>query len=339
MIASDSNISYSKVSLFNDDNTNRIDNFVSEYNGTPFHEIEFNTILSSVYNTKFHFLVAEINGNMVGVCPIHEINNGVLKQLYSSIYTSEIPYGGWIFNPEKVTLESLINSLKINFRSKLMYSSNIQNIDDNYSKSSIRNLKVHNTLILDLTPSIEDIFSFLKSKQRGKIRRAEKMGITLEEIPYANIEKFYALSNELKDRVGLKIKPKVLYSKTLEAFAAKGRGTCLGVKYQGEIVSSMILITNKNYAIAWVNGRKGNLPNNLYQNELLLWKCIEWAKENGSHYFDFCGIDVVNLPHLARGKLSFSKEIVPFYTLSRSNIFYKGINFVQRFFKRLNFKN
>jgi len=113
MKASNSNISYSKVSRF--DNTNKIDNFVSEYNGTPFHEVEFNTILSDVYNTKFHFLVAEINNNMVGVCPIHEINNGILKQLYSSIYTSEIPYGGWIFNPEKVTLESLINSLKINY--------------------------------------------------------------------------------------------------------------------------------------------------------------------------------------------------------------------------------
>ena len=169
----------------------------------------------------------------------------------------------------------------------------------------------------------------MNSKQKNKIRKAQKLGITIEELPYDSVEEFYSLTTELKNRVGLSNKPKEIYAKVLDIYSKKEKGVCLAAKFQEKFISTMLLFANGNFTIAWVNGRKGKLPNNLYQNELLLWECIVWAKNHGSRYLDFCGLDEDNLPHLARQKLSFAKEIVPFYSFSKRSLMYKIINAVQ----------
>lgn len=322
-------INYYKISEFDEINRNKISIFINEFNGTPFHEVDFNILISHFYDTNLYFLIAEKNDDFVGVCPIHELKSGVLKQSYTSLSSFEVPYGGWIFDSNKISLKLLLSGLKMNILNKLIYSSNIQINGDEYKKNEISNLKINKTVVLDLSPSEEEILAVMKSKQRNKIKRAHKLGITIEEIPFTNIEEFYFLSNELKEKIGKKYTPIILYSKVLEVYSKKGRAICLAAKYKGEFISSMILIANKNFAIAWVAGRRMKIQNNLYQNELLWWESIKWSKKVGSKYLDLCGIDEVNLPHLARLKLSFSKEVIPFYSFSKSSLMFKIVNHFQ----------
>lgn len=327
-------LKFFKVFNFNEDFRIRINQFIIDNNGTPFHEIEFNEIVSKEYGTLFYYLVAKENSNIIGACPIHQINKGFLKFLYSSLNRHEIPYGGWIYNEKKININLLISKLRLPFLSKLIYSSNIQLNENRFRVDNFSKVKIRKTVIINLNRSEDELFSSLNSKQRNKIRRSERKGVTIEKIPLNNIREFYLLSNELKNNIDIDIKSNGIYSKILEVYLEKGKAICMAAKYDNEYISSMIFIANENFSIGWVAGRKVNIPNNLYQNELLLWNLILWSNKAGSRVLDLCGLDEVNLPHLARMKLSFSKDVKKFYSFSKSSFVFKIINNIQnRIFK------
>lgn len=308
-----------------------IDKFVDIHDGLIFHETKFNEIASKIYKTNLFYFIAYINDEMVGICPVHAINDGVLKLLFSHMSSHEIPYGGWIYNENKISIKSLLNNIILNFNESLLYSSTIQIDKNEYEEIDSNNITRMNTLILDLSPSIDDLFNFhITTQQRKKIRRAQKLGITIEKIPITNMDEFINLSNELTAKVGLPIRVSELYKKIVEIYSKEDKAVCLAAKYESHFISSMILIASKKFTIAWVAGRKVDLPNNLYQNELLFWESIIWAKQFGSRYLDLCGLDELKFPQLARIKLSFSKEVAHFYVLSKKNFSFRVINKIRK---------
>jgi hypothetical protein len=321
------------LSEIHESERSQIDGFIELNGGLVFHETSFNEIASGVFKTNCHYFIAYSNNDIAGICPVHVIRKGTLKLLYSNLSSYEIPYGGWVFDENKTSISSLLERTKLHFNESLIYSSNIQPINNVYKDLGFSNLKRLNTVILDLGESTDEIFSLsFKHQQRKKIRKAEKLGVTVVEISSENFQEFFLLSVELKERVGLPVRLPDFYAQVLDFYSRNGRAVCLAAKYNEQYISAMILLANKNYTIAWVAGRKNEIPNNLYQNELLIWESIIWAKKFGSHYFDLCGLDEVKLPHLARIKLSFSKEIVPFYYLSKKTTAYRVLNKIQNVF-------
>jgi len=270
---------------------------------------------------------------MVGICPVHIYKKGVLKLLLSSLSSNEIPYGGWIYNRDSTSIKELLQRTKLYFNESLTYWSTIQTNRDGYEIPGANKSLRFNTVIFPLTNSIDHIFNItFKQKQRNKIRRAQKLGITVEEISHKNIDLFINLSNELKEKSGMRVGLPEFYRKVMEAYTEEKRVVCLAARNNDQYISSMILVANKNYTIAWVAGRKAEVPNNLYQNELLIWESIVWAKNFGSKNFDLCGLDEFKLPQLARIKLSFSKEIIPFYCIIKKSFFFRVINKLQNVF-------
>jgi hypothetical protein len=319
------------LSEFSEKEKTGIDIFIEQHGGLVFHEFYFNKITSEVFKTYCFYYIAIIKNEIVGICPVHVIKHGVLKLLFSNMSSHEIPYGGWVFNEIKTSILSLIKSTKINFNESLFYSSNIQLTNNSYELIRISRIKKLNTVILDLSTSIDDLFNkMIPSKHRNKIRRAQKLGITVEIIPFTKIDEFISLSEELKKRTGLSGGLPEFYTRIMDHYNSKGKIVCLASRYKNQFISSMILIANKNYTIAWVAGRKIELPNNLYQNELLWWESIVWAKKFGSRYLDLCGLDELKLPHLARIKLSFTKEIVPLYFITKKTFYFRIINKIQK---------
>jgi hypothetical protein len=313
-----------------------IDHFIESNNGMIFYETLFNTIVSEFFKSKLTYFLAYDNNSLIGICPCHTFNKGFVSQSYSNLSSMEIPYGGWIYDTNKVTMKKLLAKTKIPYNEILQYSSNIQ-FDENLYHD-LKKYKPYriNTVIMELSPSIDDVYySLMKYKQRNKIERARKLGITVEEITIENIGEFFTLSKELKEKVGLNVKSESLYQKVLAAYNKNRKAVCLAAKLNEEYISAMILLSNKNYTTAWVAGRKAELPNNLYQNELLWWETIVYAKNRGSKYLDFCGLDKEKLPHLARIKLSFSKEIVPFYVLTKKSLLLKILNKIKKTTKRI----
>lgn len=58
------------------------------------------------------------------------------------------------------------------------------------------------------------------------------------------------------------------------------------------------------------------------------------ANEFSSQYFDLCGLDEDKLPHLARIKLSFSKDIRNFYFYLKRRPAYPFLRRAQRLLNR-----
>jgi len=301
-----------------------------------FHETKFNKILSETFNSILSYFLAYRNGLLIGVCPCQTFKDKFILHTYSNLSSFEIPYGGWVYNSRETTINTLLNKTWIPCNEILYYTSGISINNNEYFNLNNFNKYEHKTVILDLAPSLEELYGVLmKSKQRNKIERARKLGITVSAISYNNIVEFVKLSSELKDEIGLPKRTNQLYQGIMEAYSANGKAICLAAFHGGVAVSSMILLANRNFTIAWVAGRKTGLPNNLYQNELLWWESIVWAKNFGSRYLDLCGLDEISLPQLARIKLSFSKMIVPFYSLTKKSLMLKVLSRLSKNYKKV----
>jgi lipid II:glycine glycyltransferase (peptidoglycan interpeptide bridge formation enzyme) len=312
----------------------QIDELIELNGGTVFHETRFNIIASNTFKTKLTYFLAFNNNELIGICPCHTLKDRCLYLSYSNLASYEIPYGGWIYNKD-VSVKELLMKTNLRLNESLMYASNIQ-IDkdaDNYF-NKIKQIE-QNTVILNLSPSVEQLFdSKLNSQLRKKIRKAVKLGITVDKIKSEDFNVFLDLFAELKTKAGLKQRNNNYYQQVMSEYEKQGKAVCLAAKYNNEYISAMILLANKFITIAWVGGRKIGIPNNLYQNELLIWEAIKWAKEFGSKYFDLSGLNETKLPHLARIKLSFSKDIVPFYSFAKNSLYFKIINRMQNVFLR-----
>ena len=68
---------------------------------------------------------------------------------------------------------------------------------------------------------------------------------------------------------------------------------------------------------------------NYGQGELVQWESIKLSKEMGSKYYDLCVVEPERLPTIAKFKLGFSKQVVPFYIVSKRSLFFKIINRAQ----------
>jgi len=57
---------------------------------------------------------------------------------------------------------------------------------------------------------------------------------------------------------------------------------------------------------------------------------MKWAKQSGAKYYDLCVVEPERLPNIARFKLGFSKNIVPFYYLTKRPFIFRILSRIQR---------
>jgi len=130
---------------------------------------------------------------------------------------------------------------------------------------------------------------------------------------------------ELHEKMDLKMKSKKYYENILKTYFRKNQAIILLAEKNGDILSGVILIGNKNVMHYWQGASKRNVEN-LGQGELLQWEAIKWAKENGSQYYDLCVVEKDRLPNIAKFKLGFSKDIKPFYNISIRPLTFRILN-------------
>ncbi|MHA1395733.1 MAG: peptidoglycan bridge formation glycyltransferase FemA/FemB family protein [Promethearchaeota archaeon] len=307
-----------------------IEIFINSNLSTVFHELDFNKIVEKIFNTEFSYnLIYDEKGKIIALCPLHSIKDNLLIRTYSNLSIYEVPYGGWIYNKKEISLLDLLNHIKVAPNESLMYWSIPQITSNDYLE--IKNKKEFQTLIIDLSWSLDEIFYKRISKNtRHNINRAPRKGVVIEKLNPNNFIIFITLFNSLKYLVGLKIHPNDYYIKIFEHYYPKKKTCAFASKIGDKYLSGILIIGNKRIMHAWIAGRAENIPKNVYQNELLWWETIKWAKESGAKYYDLCVIEPERLPNIARFKLGFSKEIIPFYTISKRPFGYRLLSRIQK---------
>ncbi len=176
------------------------------------------------------------------------------------------------------------------------------------------------TILLDISPPIDDILTSLPQKGRHAIRRAERDGVTVKQMPITskNARVMYALLAETAaGQFGIR---SYNYYKTYwETFTNAGLGQLFFAYYNGEVVAgayAMAFGTKSTYK----DGASIRQRTAYGASHLLQWQVIQWAKQQGATIHDFCGspptseIDNPKHPHygIGRFKQSFSKQVVDY---------------------------
>lgn len=311
-----------------DDNKKSIINkFVEENTGLIFHETAFNEILADCFNTELSYALAYLKDKLIGICPIHSTKKGILKSSFSNLSQFEVPYGGWVFNNDFTCFNALMNNLQIGFNEVLTYWTSILssadkiNVNKSYSKLF--------SALIDLDKKEKDIWETdIKAKRRNMIRKAVKFGITVKLFGLNGLNLFYSLLLEMNKKSGMHSKTKEYYEKILEKYYPS-KAVIFLASLNGDFIAGNMLIGNISVTHYWQGASKLGIGN-FGQGELLQWESIKWAKSKGSKFYDLCVIEEERLPNIAQFKMGFSKQLVPFYCITKKTLLFRVLNKIQK---------
>ena len=307
-----------------------ISSFLDTHFSTVFHEPAFNKIVSEVLGTEFSYCIAyDREDNMIGVCPLHSIKRGALRQLHSGLSMHDIPYGGWICELRVTNPLELLSRMKLAFNENLTYWSIPQLQPDN--GLSLRSEREFQTGIIDLSRPLDEILhEDLDRKRRQDISRAEKKGVEVEKLNTQNLDIFLDQCRNLKVTIQAVPFPDEFFVRLFSVYHDSGKIIGLATKLKGEYLASGVLIGNRHMAHLWIAGKPKSCSVHVPRQDSLLWESIKWAKEAGSRYYDLCVVEAERLPQIAQFKLSFSKTLVPFYYLTQRKLGYRLLSKIQK---------
>lgn len=175
------------------------------------------------------------------------------------------------------------------------------------------------TVLVDLSPSEDDILTALNQKGRHAIRRAERDGVVVKKVEPTDehIQTMYRLFKETAQSAGFVIRPLDYYRHFYRAYS--DNGALFFAYVDNQPVAG---------AFAMVQGKKSMYKDGASVRErpaygashLLQWEVMKWAKAKGSREHDLAGVppisEIKNPDHpfygLGRFKTSFNKTVTEY---------------------------
>lgn len=146
------------------------------------------------------------------------------------------------------------------------------------------------SLLLDLSPSLDQLVADMKRQTRQNIRRGEKDGLIVRDGTEADLDEFYEFHRATSQRQGFDPYAKEYYVQMWHLFEPRRYIKLLIAEYEGKPITGLLLIPFGDTVIAKILGWSGEYPD-LRPNDAVFWNAIKWSKSNGYRYFDFEGID------------------------------------------------
>jgi len=153
---------------------------------------------------------------------------------------------------------------------------------------SAEQIQFRNTMLIDLTPSDDQLLAAMKSKTRYNVRLAEKKGVRVRSGSVADLDRLYAMYAETARRDGFIIRPIDYYRDAWGSFIQSGLAQPLIAEVAGEAVAGLILFTFAQRAW-YMYGMSRNAHREKMPNYLLQWAAMQWAKARGCAVYDLWG--------------------------------------------------
>lgn len=158
------------------------------------------------------------------------------------------------------------------------------------------------TLFLDLSLSEAELLAQMRQKTRYNLRLAQKKGVKIEEGSVKDIDEFWRLLSLTGRRDRFRLHNFKHYQNLLATGAPQVK--LLLASYQNETIAAGLFSLGK-LKTTYLHGASDNKHRNVMAPYLLQWEAIRRAKDNGSSYYDFYGVDEQKWPGVSRFKLGF----------------------------------
>ena len=140
--------------------------------------------------------------------------------------------------------------------------------------------------VVDLTPDEGQLWKGLAGRARNAIRKAEREGyeITLAGSK-ADVDAYYALHTVTYRRTGATPHPQAFFQNIWDRLGPPGVANLFMARHGGEAVAAINVAAFKGAAVYWTGASLEEHARNGVNN-LLLWKTMLWAKNNGIRWYE-----------------------------------------------------
>jgi len=155
-------------------------------------------------------------------------------------------------------------------------------------RTSREQVQFRNTILIDMTHSLDDILAAMKSKWRYNVRLAVRKGVTVRRGTSADLPLLYDMYAKTADRDGFVIRPKEYYRDAWGTFIDAGMAQPLIAEGDGEPLG-MVIIFHFAGRAWYMYGASRSIQREKMPNHLLQWEAMRWAKDQGCTVYDMWG--------------------------------------------------
>jgi len=155
-------------------------------------------------------------------------------------------------------------------------------------------IQFRNTVMLDVTPSEDEMLARMKQKSRYNVRLAQKKGVSVRQGTLSDLPLLYRMYAETSVRDGFVIRDQKYYGDLWGRFMQAGMATPLIAEVEGEAVAAIVLFHFGKRAW-YLHGMSRSVHREKMPNALIQWEAMRLAKALGCETYDLWGApDVFN---------------------------------------------
>ncbi len=147
-------------------------------------------------------------------------------------------------------------------------------------------------MVLDLTPSPDELLAGFHSKWRYNVRVAERKGVEVARAERADLPAFYELLVDTARRDGFLIRGRPYFETLFDCLEPAGRIAMFLARFESTPIAGALCM-GFGPRLTYVYGASSNSHRNVMPNHLMQWHMIRWARENGYRIYDFRGVSPV----------------------------------------------
>ena len=255
----------------------------------PFHHPTWAKLLAECYGySAFALAVLNEDGGVAAGLPVLEVPGLIRGKRWVSLpFTDHCPpLGG-------AAQATLAEALDVARRSTTTSKLEVRGALPGGSVQSVPSGVLH---VLDLVPDAEEVFqTFKRTQVQQPIMQAERNGITIRRgrDPADLTETFYRLHVLTRRRLGVPVQPRRFFELLWQRAFAEGLGFVLVASTADEPIAAAVFLEWRGYVTYKYSASDPRFWR-LRPNNLLLWRAIRGACENGCYAFDFGRTDAGN---------------------------------------------
>lgn len=257
----------------------RIDAFVAQQAGsTPFHLPSWNLAIERACGAKAHYLVAERDGTIIAVLPLHDVRSPLFG---NALCSAGFAVGGGILGDcarladEALSLAARLGCPTVELRGGALPDHGWKIDTETYLG-----------FVQPLAHDAEAQLLAIPRKQRAEVRRALGLDLAVEVgCDARSLDAHYRVYSESVRNLGTPVFPKALFREVLLAFGDDA--DILTVRHEGRVLASVLSLYHKGVVMPYWGGGVAD-ARNWRANEMMYYALMLHAREKKAcHSFDF----------------------------------------------------